>query len=1322
MIVILFSILEVGSPAFAQTSQIRGTPSGFNETGTPAFVVLGAEALGMSAPPVDLQQLPDGRLLAMGQGEISIGDGVRWEVFRQSADDARVDTQSVAIDSTGQIYGGIQGGFGRVEFRQNGTWHFVMQQKLPAEFPSDMPVLRNVTVIGNEWFWWFGSGPVIAWHPGSTPRLVGTTNAVESIFALEKDIFLSDQSNGDLFLLENGKSNTFVRSGSHYVAAAITRAIQLDEHRYFLGTANEGVQLYENGAIRPFMSSGLLADKQRVNDLCVVGKNQFAAALDNIGLVFFDGSGRIIQVLDRSVDNRFSRIKRLFRMSGGMVWALLNDGIARIEFPGRISYYDSLIPTGLTFSQPFRYQGKLWLMADGFAQRAEYDANHRLLRFVVDSPRGYMTSMVEVDGIWMASSQAGLFSYDEVSHWTLVDNNSPISPHVRSKPVEPGRWLYAAENEVGWLLRREGKFTFERIPVPNLGHVYGSIEDNEGVFWVELGNQKVARITPTLPQPTVEVLSRDQGVPEGWAQLFKIHGVVRLNIPWQILKYNSNTKRMEIDTAFLQEFPALQRADGRPVMDTQGRIWATITDKLQVLAQHAPANATSQEFIPVELHPYHMTPQDDGVVWLNQRMHVARFDPNVTLPAKPPLRALITRLEFPLTDRTLYSVGDSIPAVAYSDNSLIVHYVAPDSPLGQPISFDVQLEGSGKGWLSASNTGAMTFNHLLPGEYRLRVRPRIGDEIGTDSAVRFIVLAPWYRSTLAYALYVASVIAMILFAAWLSAYVNRREKLRLENLVAIRTRELQATNTALGLQIADSLRKTEALKVSEDRYRRLSDNAPDIIFRLIVEPEMAFDYVSPAVARITGFQPEEFLSDPCFPQKIVEPRGSETVCDFAMSKQVPLDVRTVQWRTRDGRIVTIEERLSPTYDATGRLLTIEGIARDITQTVEDQERRKRLEAQLMQSQKLESVGTLAGGIAHDFNNILMGILGYCELALQSPVADKALLNDLQMIKAAGMRAKNLVAQILTFSRKSESRLEVINLATVVKEALQLIRATTPATIAIVSDCVDGQVLADATQIHQIVINLCTNAIHAMRDRPGKLAVSVRQVNVDTALVEELPNLVPGLCMCLSVSDTGHGMDAATLARSFDPFFTTKKPGEGTGLGLSAVQGIVATHNGGLRVRSEVNVGTTFDIYFPCTQQIVPTAPTSPAPTRGQQQHILIVDDEQPIVDFISTVLRHMNYQVTVFNHPQAAFSCINQRPHDFHAIVTDMTMPHLTGLELINQIRTLGVTIPAIIITGYSEEISTMHQDSLENITVLGKPFSGEELTQVLARALKQES
>jgi two-component system, cell cycle sensor histidine kinase and response regulator CckA len=664
-------------------------------------------------------------------------------------------------------------------------------------------------------------------------------------------------------------------------------------------------------------------------------------------------------------------------------------------------------------------------------------------------------------------------------------------------------------------------------------------------------------------------------------------------------------------------------------------------------------------------------------------------------------------------------VGESMPPLAHADNSLIVHYLAPNSMFTQSVSFEVQLEGSGKGWLSAGKNGAMTFNHLAAGEYKLRVRPRVGDQLGAEAAVSFKVLAPWYRSKLAYAMYVVLFAATILFAGWLSAYVSRREKMRLEKLIASRTGELHTTNQALSAQIEESLRKTEALRISEDRYRRLSDNAPDIIFRLNVQPVIAFDYISPAVTRIAGYRPEDFLADARFPQKIVQPPGSETVYDFAVSQKIPLDVRTVQWRTHHGHIVTIEERLSPTYDASGMLLAIEGIARDITQTVEEQERRRRLEAQLLQSQKLESVGTLAGGIAHDFNNILTGILGYCELAMRSAANNMELLGDLGMIKTAGMRAKNLVAQILTFSRKNETKLVAVNLAAVVREAVQLIRATTPATISIVSECSSGVVLADATQVHQIVINLCTNAVQAMGDKPGQLTITVKPVEASVALVEEMPGLAVGPYLCLSVSDTGCGMDAATLARSFDPFFTTKQPGKGTGLGLSAVQGIVAGHHGGLRVHSTVDVGTTFEIYFPRAVESSATEQVTKSSNRGQQQHILVVDDERAIADFVSVVLRNANYRVTSFYDAQAALTALIENSKDYQAIVTDMTMPHFTGLELITRLRAQGINLPSIVITGYSKEILDMDKNSLQNIVVLGKPFSSDDITQALAKLLE---
>ena len=345
---------------------------------------------------------------------------------------------------------------------------------------------------------------------------------------------------------------------------------------------------------------------------------------------------------------------------------------------------------------------------------------------------------------------------------------------------------------------------------------------------------------------------------------------------------------------------------------------------------------------------------------------------------------------------------------------------------------------------------------------------------------------------------------------------------------------------------------------------------------------------------------------------------------------------------------------------------------DISEWLADQERRRRLEAQLFQSQKLESVGTLAGGIAHDFNNILTGILGYCELARFNAGKDTELMSQLQEIRTAGLRAKDLVAQILTFSRRGTAELVPLDLAKPIAEALRLIRASTPATIAISSKLESGIVRADSTQIQQVILNLCTNAVHAIGDRPGRLDVSLQRVQVDAQLASEIPDLTAGPSLRLTVADNGRGMTPTTLDRIFDPFFTTKQQGEGTGLGLSIVQGILAGHHGALRVRSSPESGSTFDLFFPLSNENARTsAPASPAP-RGQMQEILVVDDESTVAAFVTARLQQLGYRVVTFRDPREALAAYQRDRSRFQAIVTDLTMPHMTGLELIHRTRALG--------------------------------------------------
>jgi len=355
--------------------------------------------------------------------------------------------------------------------------------------------------------------------------------------------------------------------------------------------------------------------------------------------------------------------------------------------------------------------------------------------------------------------------------------------------------------------------------------------------------------------------------------------------------------------------------------------------------------------------------------------------------------------------------------------------------------------------------------------------------------------------------------------------------------------------------------------------------------------------------------------------------------------------------------------------------------------VQDITERKRLEDQVGHSQKMEAVGTLAAGIAHDFNNILAAIFGYTELSLLTLKDNAEVREYLGGLLGAANRAKNLVRQILTFSRQHPQDLQPIRLQPLVAECVALLRATVPSAIEFETSLGPDapMVLADATQIHQVLMNLGTNAWQAMKDGPGRLQIKLEARHVDEALVAAQPRLRPGAYACLSVSDTGCGMDQATQRRIFEPFFTTKPAGEGTGLGLAVVHSIMASHEGAITVHSRPGEGTVFDLYFPAYAggAALPATDRELTP-RGHGERILLVDDEEPLVRLGQKTLAALGYEVATATQPEAALALVRADPQRFSLVVTDQTMPRMSGLELASQLRRIRPCLPIILTTGYS--------------------------------------
>jgi PAS domain S-box-containing protein len=531
----------------------------------------------------------------------------------------------------------------------------------------------------------------------------------------------------------------------------------------------------------------------------------------------------------------------------------------------------------------------------------------------------------------------------------------------------------------------------------------------------------------------------------------------------------------------------------------------------------------------------------------------------------------------------------------------------------------------------------------------------------------------------------------------------------LEKLVGERTSELTQTNARLQQTILEQERTEERLSQEKSKLEAVFSAINDGIS--VHDRDFKILFQNAVLTKRYG----DCTGQICHKAY----HGRETPCENCGLLGCIQDGAT-HWfemsETTDRENLFFALGVSPVRDGRGEIIAAVEVIRDIT----DQ---KRLADQLLQAQKMEAIGTLAGGIAHDFNNILTAVLGYAELSKLEADPDSDLAHNLAEIISASRRAGDLIRQILTFSRRAEFKKQPLQIHSVVKEALKLIRGTIPSTIdirqEIAGDC--GTILADVTQIHQVIMNLCTNAYHAMQKQGGILIVGMRNVAINGETTDDPPaGLAPGNYVRLTVSDTGHGMDETTLERVFDPYFTTKKQGEGTGLGLATVHGIVENHGGTISVKSALNEGTTFDIYFPRVETAFSAALTgwNETGTISCAARILLVDDEEMLIRLGKSILKKLGHTVTAFSNSQDALDCFRQDPQAFDLLLTDQMMPGLTGLELAQQCLTLRPDLPVILATGYSEAISKEQAQAQGINAILWKPVTINTMAETIQQAL----
>lgn len=516
-------------------------------------------------------------------------------------------------------------------------------------------------------------------------------------------------------------------------------------------------------------------------------------------------------------------------------------------------------------------------------------------------------------------------------------------------------------------------------------------------------------------------------------------------------------------------------------------------------------------------------------------------------------------------------------------------------------------------------------------------------------------------------------------------------------------------------RVEDITEQKQAQAISR-RYQLLSKHARDII--LFISRDGRILEANEAAFHAYGYDREEMLALHIHDLRAPHTRHeTDELIEKAFAEGFSIET---EHQRKDGQVFPVESN-SRGVDAGGEKVLL-SVIRDITRRRRAEEERKRLEGELRQAQKLEALGTLAGGIAHDFNNILGIIMGYAEISALTLADDAPEKASLAEIIQATHRAKELVKQILTFSRKSEQERLPLQLTPIVKEAMKLLRASLPATIEIRQEIELPQghdvMLGDQTQMQQLLMNLSSNAAYAMREKGGVLQISLSAVSLTRGEVERNLELDAGDYVKLIVADTGHGMDRATLERIFEPYFTTKGPGEGTGLGLAVVHGIVKGHHGAITVESEREKGTVFQVYFPRLPNYEPPKGDTFTEVPAGSERILLVDDEEMLVNAHKQMLTRLGYRVTAVTSSKDALSRFREHPDGFDVIVSDYTMPHMTGLDLAQHIRQLRPDIPIIVCTGFSEKISEEGMKKRGIAALLMKPVSLKHIAEVIRRVL----
>jgi PAS domain S-box-containing protein len=1294
--------------------RFEGAPPGVVERGAPAYSFQAFEQLGLQSLPTDLTLLPDGRALVFGPRELAIGDGVRWEVLQADFEGSARVAGEVIVDEAGEIYTGVSGGMARVRFSDGAKWKLErVEEAIPATAAA-RPMLQPMPV-GDEWLWHTAAGPVFRWKPGVKSEQIGFVGDVQQILRLDGVYVYKKWGDAGLFALADNRP--YSRRLNETETTRDLLALAALSGNEALGITTSG-QLYRHdaGGWSRVTTAPPLETRRNLSASAAVGDAHVALGFDGQGVVFYDRQGREVQSIDRRIDSRLGRITKIVAGKNGIVWLLLNDGVARVEFPSPLSHLDVLVPTGLTLGEPIRVGGNLWVHANGGSlHRAEYNTNGILTGFVEDGPDGARVFTLSIaNGVPFASTDKGFFVHEGLS-WKMAAPGV-ANGRIIASTQNGARLAYAARDELGWLVRNpDGSYAKEDVTVGSFGDVWASVMERPGVQWLEVGSGRPALADWTGRRPTIQVFDQREGLPAGWAQVFHLDGRIRFLISAKCYIYSPTEGRFVPDPDVPIDKSWLQGAMGRPARDALGRVWVARDGSTQILDTTSSQHPTVVHRFPPGIQPFFFRMESDGVVWLEQRRRLMRFDPSVPMPTVEPLRALVTQVEFTGERRTFYGPLAALDPIPFSLNSFTVRFQAPGNPLNLPASFQFRLEGGDDKWVSVGVTGTAVLNELSEGSYVLHVRPVLGGVPETESTLPFVILPPWYRHPFAYLAYAISAIAIVSLVGLYSTWSQRREKAHLENVIAERTHAVREANEHLGRQVQETTAKSRELQASEERYRTLYDHNPAMFFTLDVTGRVLS--VNQYGAEQLGYMVKELVGSR-WADLVHEEDRAEAGRSIRESVAHPgrLVASQVRAQRKTGQVVFIKEVLRAIPQSQQGLVVFV-VCEDVTAHVQ-------LEAQLRQAQKMEAVGQLAGGVAHDFNNLLTIIQGQAEWAETHATTAEEKQECIREVRRAAEQAGKLTRQLLVFSRQQAMHAESVDLNELVTKVVKLMQRVLGEDIQVHTRAAPApaQACVDTAMIEQVLVNLGLNARDAMPSG-GQITITVHSEEVDEARIAGRAGCRPGPHHCIRFSDTGVGIPVALLNRIFEPFFTTKAPGQGTGLGLATSSSIVSQHHGWIEVESTPGFGTTFSVFLPTQVAGAGGASAVAAqalPAVAGAQRVLLVEDEPAVRRVAQRMLERSGFTVVEAENADQALGIWERSGGDFDILLTDLLMPgSMNGRALAEMLSSRSSRLRVCLMSGHDPEVLARKSGQPGPMRPhLIKPFTRDSLIAAVNRSV----